>query len=286
MRWQRRVKRAALAVARVASRPDPATRRIVFCYHSVHPNRQYASSTPEVFERHVEWLKAHCRVTTLADVVANRNTGISGRPLVAITFDDGYEDNHSYALPILSKHGVPATFFITAGLVNRDPTVLHRLQWLWGCRPDDIVPLDWAQVRELHASGMDIGSHTYSHPNLARLSAVEAEHELRRSTDVISDQLGVAVDLFAYPFGKPAVHFTTTTTDVVRGQGYRMAAAVTFRGVRDSDSVYSIPRFFADGDDVSKLDAKIAGLYDVIGWWQDHAPLSVKRLVSPDDFKR
>ena len=285
MGWKRALKRAALAASRVAPRPDPATRRIVFCYHSVHPNRQYASSTPEVFERQVEWLKAHCRVTTLADVVTNRNT-VSGTPLVAITFDDGYEDNHSYALPILSKHGVPATFFITAGLVNRDPTVLQRLQWLWGCRPDDIVPLDWAQVRELHASGMDIGSHTYSHPNLARLSAVEAEHELRRSTDVISDQLGAPIDLFAYPFGKPAVHFTTTTTDVVRAQGYRMAAAVTFRGVRDSDSVYSIPRFFADGDDVSKLDAKIAGLYDVIGWWQDHAPLSAKRLVSPDDFRR
>jgi len=251
----------------------------------VHPNRQYASSTPEVFERHVQWLKAHCHVTSLANVVANRNTGTS-RPLVAITFDDGYEDNHSYALPILSKHGVPATFFITAGLVNRDPTVLRRLQWLWGCSLDDIVPLDWEQVRELHGSGMDIGSHTYSHPNLARLSAVEAAHELRSSTDVISDKLGVAVDLFAYPFGKPAVHFTPTTTDVVRAQGYRLAAAVTFRGVRDSDSVYTIPRFFADGDDISKLDAKIAGLYDVIGWWQDHAPLAVKRLVSPDDFRR
>jgi len=285
MRWKRGLKRAALAAARVAPRPDPASRRIVLCYHSVHPNRQYASSTPEVFERHVQWLKAHCHVTSLANVVANRNTGTS-RPLVAITFDDGYEDNHSYALPILSKHGVPATFFITAGLVNRDPTVLRRLQWLWGCSLDDIVPLDWEQVRELHASGMDIGSHTYSHPNLARLSAVEAAHELRSSTDVISDKLGVAVDLFAYPFGKPAVHFTPTTTDVVRAQGYRLAAAVTFRGVRDSDSVYTIPRFFADGDDISKLDAKIAGLYDVIGWWQDHAPLAVKRLVSPDDFRR
>jgi peptidoglycan/xylan/chitin deacetylase (PgdA/CDA1 family) len=286
MRWKRGIKRAALAAARVAPLPDPATRRIVLCYHSVHPNRQYASSTPEVFERQVQWLKAHCRVTTLADVVTNRNNRTSGPPLVAITFDDGYEDNHSYALPILSKHGVPATFFITAGLVNRDPTVARRLRWLWGCDLDDIVPLDWEQVRELHASGMQIGSHTYSHPNLARLSAVEAEHELRRSTDIISDQLGGAVDLFAYPFGKPGVHFTPTTTEVVRALGYRMAAAVTFRGVRDSDSVYTIPRFFADGDDVTKLDAKIAGLYDVIGWWQDHAPLSVKRLVSPDDFTR
>ena len=286
MGWKRALKRAALAASRVAPRPDPATRRIVFCYHSVHPNRGFASSTPEIFERHVQWLKAHCNVTTLADIVANRNTNNSGRPLVALTFDDGYEDNHSYALPILSKHGVKATFFITAGLVDRDPAVLRRLQWLWGCRPDDVVPLNWEQVRELHASGMDIGAHTYSHPNLARLSAVEAADELRRSRDVISDQLGVAVDLFAYPFGKPDVHFTRTTIDVVRAQGYRIATAVTFRGVRDSDSVYTIPRFFTDGDDVTKLDAKIAGLYDVIGWWQDHAPLSVKRLVSPDDFRR
>lgn len=286
MRWKRVIKRAALAAARVAPRPDPATRRIVFCYHSVHPNRGYASSTPELFDRHVQWLKANCHVTTLTDVVAAPSTRTSGAPLVAITFDDGYEDNHSYVLPILSKHNVPATFFITAGLVDRDPAVLRRLQWLWGCGSDDVVPLDWKQVRELHASGMDIGSHTYSHPNLARLSAAEAEHELRRSTDIISDHLGVKVDLFAYPFGKPAVHFTPATTDVVRSLGNRMAAAVTFRGVRDSDSVFSIPRFFTDGDDVTKLDAKVAGLYDVVGWWQDHAPLSVKRLVSPDDFRR
>jgi len=280
------MKRAALAIAGMASRSDPATRRIVFCHHSVHPNRGFTSSTPEIFERQVEWLKTHCHVTTLADLVTNRETATTCKPLVAITFDDGYEDNHSYALPILSKHGLKATFFITAGLVERDLAVLRRLQWLWGCRLEDIVPLDWRQVRELHDSGMDIGSHTYSHPNLARLSASETEQELRRSTDIISDQLGTAIDLFAYPFGKPNVHFTPMTTDVVRAQGYRMAAAVTFRGVRDSDSVYTIPRFFADGDDVKRIDAKIAGLYDAIGWWQDHAPLSVKRLVSPDDFRR
>lgn len=286
MRWKRVMKRAALAIAGMASRSDPATRRIVFCHHSVHPNRGFTSSTPEIFERQVEWLKAHCHVTTLADLVTNRKTATTGKPLVAITFDDGYEDNHSYALPILSKHGLKATFFITAGLVERDPAVLRRFQWLWGCRLEDIVPLDWQQVRELHDSGMDIGSHTYSHPNLARLSASETEQELRRSTDIISDQLGTAIDLFAYPFGKPNVHFTPMTTAVVRAQGYRIAAAVTFRGVRDSDSVYTIPRFFADGDTLNKIDAKIAGLHDAIGWWQDHAPLSVKRLVSPDDFRR
>ena len=143
MRWKRAMKRAALAAASMAARPDPATRRIVFCHHSVHPSRGYASSTPETFERQVQWLKTHCDVTTLADLMANRNTHNGGKPLVALTFDDGYEDNHSYALPILSKHGIRATFFITVGLVDRDPMVLGRLKWLWGCSAEDIVPLVW-----------------------------------------------------------------------------------------------------------------------------------------------
>jgi peptidoglycan/xylan/chitin deacetylase (PgdA/CDA1 family) len=165
----------------------------------------------------------------------------SGKPAAAITFDDGHEDNHSYALPILAKHGVSATFFITAGFVDRDPSVLQRFQQLLGCGTDNIVPLDWAQVRELRANGMDIGSHTYSHPNLARLSRAKAEEELRTSKDLISDRLGAAIDLFAYPFGKPRVHVTSITTEVARATGYRVAAAVTFRGVLESDPVFMIP---------------------------------------------
>jgi peptidoglycan/xylan/chitin deacetylase (PgdA/CDA1 family) len=286
MDLKRTMKRAALVVGRLISRPDPSTRRVVFCYHSVHPNRPFLSTKPEVFERHVQWLKDRCQLASLVDTVSDRRVGQSGKPVAAITFDDGYEDNHSYALPILAKYGVPATFFITAGFVERDPAVIRRFQQLLKCRLDDLVPLDWRQVRELRASGMDIGSHTYSHPNLARLSRDETEEELRTSRDLISDRLGAAIDLFAYPFGKPKVHFTSMTTDVVRATSYRLAAAVIFRGVRDSDHCLSIPRFFADGDDIAKLEAKIGGVYDLVGWWQEHAPLPAMRIVSPLDFER
>ena len=268
------------------SGPDASARRVVFCYHSVHPNRPYASTRPEAFERHVEWLNEHCRLASLVELVSDRRTSDSGKPVAAITFDDGHEDNHSYALPILARHGVPATFFITTGFVERDPAVLQRFQQLLRCGTDDVVPLDWAQVRELRASGMDIGSHTHTHPNLARLSRGEAEDELRRSKDVISDRLGYAIDLFAYPFGKPKVHFTSVTTEVVRATGYRVAVAITFRGIRDSDPILNVPRFFADGDDIAKIEDKIRGVYEPVGWWQEHVPLAVMRIVSPEDFKR
>ena len=284
MRLKHAIKRAALVAGRLMPRPDPSTRKVVFCYHSVHPHRTYISTRPELFERHVQWLQEHCRLLSLVELVTARMSP-GGKPAAAITFDDGYEDNHSYALPILAKYGAPATFFITAGFVERDAAVLRRFQQLLKCGSDDIVPLDWAQIRELRDSGLAIGSHTYSHPNLARLARGEAEHELRRSRDVISDKLGCAIDLLAYPFGKPNVHFTSATTDVARMTGYRLAAAITFRGIRDSDSLLRIPRFFADGDSLANLEAKIQGIYEPLGWWQDHVPLPMMRIVSPQDFK-
>jgi peptidoglycan/xylan/chitin deacetylase (PgdA/CDA1 family) len=284
MQLKRVMKQGVIAAGRLMSRPNLSTRKVVLCYHSVHPDRTRISSSVRLFERHLEWLTEHCRIVSLVDLVSVAHIGQSDRPTVAITFDDGYEDNHAFALPILLKHNVSATFFITAGLVERDPAVLQRFQHLLKCGPDDVVPLDWAQVRELRASGMDIGAHTYSHPNLARLSSDETKEELRKSRDLIGDRVGAPIDLLAYPFGKPRVHFTPTTIEIARATGYRLAAAVTFRGVRESDPVFRIPRFFTDGDTLSKLEAKIQGAYDLLGWWQEHAPLPAMSLISPEDF--
>jgi peptidoglycan/xylan/chitin deacetylase (PgdA/CDA1 family) len=284
MGLKRAMKRAAIAAGRLISGHDPSTRRVVLCYHSVHPNRPFHSTVPELFDRHVQWLQERCHLVSLLDLMRDAPRR-RDKPLVAITFDDGYEDNHSQVLPILARHGATATFFITAGLVERNPAVLARFQRLLQCQPDDLVPLEWAQVRELRASGMAIGAHTYTHRNLARLNAAETDEELLASKDLISDRLSCAIDLLAYPFGKPRVHFSSMTVERVAAAGYALAAAVTFRGVRSSDS-FRIPRFFTDGDDISKLAAKIDGAYEPIGWWQEHVPLPILKAVSPEDFSR
>ena len=286
MRVKRMLKRGAVAAGRLLPREDPATRRVVLCYHSVHPTKRILSTTPELFEQHLQWITENCQLTTLPNLMSRSPARDAGKILAAITFDDGYEDNHSYALPILVKYRAPATFFVTAGLLERDAAVISRFEHLLGCSTEDVLPLDWAQVRELRACGMDVGSHTYSHPNLIRLSPSDVEDELRRSKDIVSNRLGAAVDLFAYPFGKPRVHFSSTTVELVRRTAYRAAAAVTFRGVRGSDSMFTIPRFFTDGDTISKLEAKIRGAYDLVGWWQEHVPVTALKIVSPLDFER
>jgi peptidoglycan/xylan/chitin deacetylase (PgdA/CDA1 family) len=194
------------------------------------------------------------------------------RPVVAITFDDGFADNYEYAFPVLQEHGVPATFFITAGLLEKNPIVLERLQRLWGARADQVRPLDWSAVREMRRAGMEIGAHTYSHPNLARLDRNAAELEVRRSKEIIEDRLGAPVSLMAYPFGKPKRHFTRETVGAVSSAGYEYAAAVTWRGIRASDSQFRIPRFTCTGDSVSTVRHKVTGAWDLLGTWQEREP--------------
>jgi predicted ATP-grasp superfamily ATP-dependent carboligase/peptidoglycan/xylan/chitin deacetylase (PgdA/CDA1 family) len=87
---------------------------------------------PEVFERHVEMLAQRYRCVTMDDVLESM-TG--GRPLpagaVAITFDDGYRDNYTRAFPILRRHGVPATFYVTTGCLDGvEPLWTSQIRYL------------------------------------------------------------------------------------------------------------------------------------------------------------
>jgi peptidoglycan/xylan/chitin deacetylase (PgdA/CDA1 family) len=264
----------------------PKERRVVvLCYHSIHPQKAFSSATPELFVRHLEWLKAHCRLIPFSGALEAARNDRGERPSVALTFDDGYADNYEYAFPLLREYDVPATFFVTGGLIECDSEVLERIQTLRGASLEDIRPLTWGQVQEMCRAGMTIGAHTWSHPNLARLTPVESREELRRAKEVLEDRLGQSVRLLAYPFGKPRRHFTPRTMELAAEVGYEMAAAVVFRGVNAVDPALAIPRFFVTRDSVETLAAKVAGAWDWLGWWQERGPLWLARWVSPEDFR-
>ena len=133
--------------------------------------------------------------------------------------------------------------------------------------------------------GIEFGSHTYSHPNLAELDEELARTELVRSRAILEDRLGAPVTSLAYPFGKPGRHFTRDTVRLVRAAGYERAAAIISRRVRASDDVYAIPRFFATRASVDEIAAKVGGHWDLLGVWQELAPRWLARVVSPADFR-
>jgi peptidoglycan/xylan/chitin deacetylase (PgdA/CDA1 family) len=282
--WRERAKRAcAASLGRVA--PRQANRVVGLCYHSIDPSASYSSASPQLFERQLAWIAEHCDVIPMREMISAAKEGERERPTVAISFDDGYADNYEFAVPLLLKYEMSATFFVTAGFIARDEAVVRRLESLRAIPSGQLRPLDWCQLSEMRAAGFEIGSHTFSHPNLIRLSRDEVTRELTQSRDVIEEGIAEPVDLLAYPFGKPRRNFNADTAQVAREAGYSSGASVLFRACSAEDDPFSVPRFFVTRDSVDDLVAKVKGYWDYLGKWQEHSPIWVARLVSPQDFR-
>lgn len=267
--------------------PTRASRRVVvFTYHSIHPTRHFSSASAELFEEHLAWLSENCECIPFSQVLDRAKDGTNiTRPIVSVTFDDGYRDNHETALPLLLKWKIPATFFVTVGLIAEDPDVVGRFRFLLRASHEEIRGLSWTQLVEMQQGGMEVGGHTYSHPNLARQDAQTVALEFRRSKDLLEDHLGTEVRTMSYPFGKPKRHFTREVGEIARQVGYRYAGAIIHRKVRPSDWEFALPRFDTFWDPVEMLKAKVEGAFDLVGIGQEKTPLWVARMISPEDFR-
>jgi peptidoglycan/xylan/chitin deacetylase (PgdA/CDA1 family) len=282
---RRGLKRAANALGnRVAPAPEPRGRRVVLCYHSVNPSPSYLSLTPELFEAQLDWLAANTRVVPLRDLAAGH--GRTQLPQVAITFDDGYADNHTYALPRLWARGLTATFFLTAGFVERDPEVLGRLAATWQTPLEELEPLGWTQVEEMRSAGMGIGSHTWSHRNLARIDRAAVDDELRRSRRVLEDRLSAPVRAVAFPWGKPRRHVNAETFAAAGRAGYELAAFSLPRALRETDPPLRIPRFGVGAEPVESVVSKVRGEIDWHAGVHERMPAPLARALWPEDGRR
>ena len=96
-------------------------RRLVLTYHRVaRPQHDpwALAVTPERFDEQLAVLRKHCAVMSLDRMLDGLRAGTLSRNAVAVTFDDGYADNLHAAIPILEQHEVPATFFLSPGLLD------------------------------------------------------------------------------------------------------------------------------------------------------------------------
>ena len=282
---RRGLKRAATALGRrAAPATEPTGRRVVLCYHSVSPYPSYLSVTPELFEAQLDWLARNTLVVPLRDLVAGRSR--VDPPQVAITFDDGYADNHTYALPRLWARGMTATFFLTAGFIERDPDVMTGLAETWRRPLEQLTPLNWTQVEEMRSAGMGVGSHTWSHRNLAKLGGADVDRELGRSKRVLEDRLSAPVSAVAFPWGKPRRHVTGDTFAAAGRAGYELAAFSLPRALRDSDSPLRIPRFGVGAEPVESLAGKVRGEIDWHAAVHERLPAPLAGALWPEDGRQ
>lgn len=228
----------------------------VLAYHRVDdPQGDVNAVSPVNFERQMAYLRKHYRVITVAEALQLLKSGRNCERAVVITFDDGYRDNFLNAMPILKKHGLPACFFVSSGIVGTDRHFDHDLE-LAG-RP--LPVMSWEDVRQLAANGFEIGSHTVNHARLSRCSIKELRHELADSKAQLEQQLGSRVDFFSFPFGLRSDFSDEALTEIKRA-GYSCNFSA-FGGVNPPGSdCFAIKRqAVADSDSLLYYRAWIEG---------------------------
>ncbi len=276
-----------VGVFAMTRRRQAGERAVVLRYHSVSEmssaNERYRCPSiavaPHTFRRQMEFLASRYRVVPVQQIV---ETLQAGEPFpercAAITFDDGYRDNHRHALPVLRSLGLPATVFVVSDAIGdgRRFWVARIRSVLLGAKRDRIVSsvlgeidlrtlaarraavdtctaalcrlsveardaelealagaaglnsvaaghavegdimLDWDELRELSAAGVEIGAHTRTHPILTAVSDDVARGEIRASKQALEQGLQREVRQFAYPNGPgvPRNHDASTMTMV------------------------------------------------------------------------
>lgn len=250
------------------------------------------------FERQLALVNDCFRLVPLRDGLRGLREGALPPRAACITFDDGYADNAEIALPILQRHGAPATFFVASGfldggrmwndtvieLVRRAPATVDLTRAGFGvlqldtiaqrqaaigallgqlkylpleqrqervdllCKlipvalPDDLM-MRSAQVRQLHAAGMEIGGHTVRHPILARIDAAAARREIADGKEALEALTGSPVRSFAYPNGKPGQDYLAEHARMAREIGFDAAVSTSWGAAGPASDPFQLPRF-------------------------------------------
>jgi len=168
--------------------------RAILTYHSIDESGSPISLSEQVFRSQIAWLaRSSVRVVSLDDLMRLP----AATDAVALTFDDGFVNFGDIAAPLLAEHGLPSTLFVVADAVGRT----NR----WPGRTERGVPelplLGWDSIARLREQRVEIGAHTRTHANLARLTNDRLQDEVLGGADRIRDAVGCAPTAFAYPYG-------------------------------------------------------------------------------------
>ena len=200
----------------------------ILIYHSIRPYissdtiaaRRYIA-TPETLEQELAYLRDGGYASVTFDDLVNhitKNTPLPPRPVI-LSFDDDWESQYTYGLPLLQKYGFTATFYIWVSVVGKK----HHMTW--------------EEIKGLRDAGMQIGCHSITHPYLTR---VQKEENLRReilgAKQIIEDHVGVPVTTFAYPFGQ----YDERVVAMVKEAGFTSARSTWPGVVHSQEGLFSL----------------------------------------------
>ncbi len=172
--------------------------RMLLCtlYHNINADKY--SNRPDIFERHLLYIKKHFRVVFPGDCLGEKN--------ICLTFDDGYFNFYKYVYPLLKKNDMKAILAVPTKFILEKTSKEEKKRL--SVRHDDAVSYykdapfcTFEELKEMSESGcVKIASHTHSHANLTNCEDVS--EELLLSRDILEKKLGIVCDTFMFPYGK------------------------------------------------------------------------------------
>jgi peptidoglycan/xylan/chitin deacetylase (PgdA/CDA1 family) len=211
---------------------------LTLCYHAVDGTAAHRLAiAPPALERQVaSVLRRGYRGGTAADV-------LGGSRVLHVTFDDAYGSVRR-ALPILERLGVPVTVFACTSFAGDGrPLAIPELASAVAAEPEVFRTMRWDDLRELVERGVEVGSHTCTHPHLPDLDDADLRRELVESREQLEDELGRPCRYVAYPFGEADARVAAAAA----AAGYDAAFAL---GPLRAGSRFMVPRtdlYPADG---------------------------------------
>jgi len=193
--------------------------------------------TPRMFEQQLDAVIAEgFTCITFEQFVAGQTNNELWPPKPAvITFDDGYADFASNALPALLARNLVSTMFLNTGWLEGRPGRAKG--------PTDKM-LDWSQVKELDAAGVEIGAHSHNHYEMDTLSKQTLRDELHVPKVLLEDELSKPISTFAYPHGYNGMRVRAAT----KRAGYTSAAGVRMALSHQRDHAFNIARLMLGSD--------------------------------------
>lgn len=178
---------------------------LVLCYHAVSDTWPHRLALPA------------------ARLLAQVRAALRLRRPLNVTFDDAYR-SAATVLPDLERLGVPITFFVCTAYADHGgaPLAVPELATDDPVELEGLATLAWDDLRALHERGVEIGSHTQSHPWLTRLGDRALDAELQGSKQRVEDELGHPCSALAYPYGD----WDARVAAAARAAGYERAYAL------------------------------------------------------------
>jgi peptidoglycan/xylan/chitin deacetylase (PgdA/CDA1 family) len=223
--------------------------------------------TPLQFERQISALKECAEIIPLTELNRHLETPSANvKPLVALTFDDGYANFYSEVLPILKRYQAPATAFVVTSEVD-SPQPMPFDRWanrnLSRTQPDAWRPLSWLEVEACVDSGLvHIGAHSHKHLRGSQCTRAQMADEAGSSRDILCRRLGRQhATAYAYPYGNTKLgDVSPDYIRIVEEAGYQLAVTTDLGLVNIDSNCFSLPRLEAHMmDSPNVLKAKVTG---------------------------